>query len=75
MGPSVCPSHVNARHCRRHRRAQKSVFEAMIMAHEIRGECALKTAPKQREQIVHVCGDHKRLEASSVPDSPDFFVG
>ena len=50
------------------------MFEATIMAHEVRGEFALKTTQQQREQIVHRCGDHKRLEATSVPDSPDFFV-
>lgn len=74
MGQLVYPSHVNARRCQRHWREQKSMFEATIMAHEVRGEFALKTTQQQREQIVHRCGDHKRLEATSVPDSPDFFV-
>lgn len=44
------------------------------MAHEIRGEFALKTAPQQRAQIVHRCSDHKQLEAASVPDFLDLFV-
>lgn len=69
-----CPSHANARRYQRHRREQKSAFETMIMAREIRGELALKTAPKQREQIVRRCGDHKRLEVTPVPDFLDLFV-
>lgn len=55
-----------------HRRRREEGIPLLV--DKFRRNLALRIAPKPAADILHICGDHARLEATQVPDFVDRFV-